>query len=105
MHYNVRKQTIIVGGHDTWLKAIMRMLSGNVRFIGREQVGFDKALFRKTETIWIQPNSVSHKIYYRIINGARAQGIKVFYFSNASALKCAIQVEEKDKQGDRNGIR
>jgi len=97
MRYEVKNPTVVFGGHDTWLKTIKPMLSGNIRFIGREQVGFDKALFRKTDVIWIQHNSLSHKQFYRVINGARIHNIPVFYFSNASAKICASQVEEKDK--------
>ena len=75
------------------------MLTGNIRYIGREQMSFDKAMLRKTDIIWIQHNSLSHKQFYKVINGARAHNIPVFYFSNASAKKCASQVEEKDKSG------
>ena len=85
MHYNVRKQTIIVGGHETWLKSITRVLSGNVRFIGREQVVFDKALFRKTETIWIQPNSVSH-IYTTASSTVRERTESQYSISRTRAL-------------------
>lgn len=99
MQYKVEQRTIVFGGHDTWLKAIKPMLIGNIRFIGREQSVFDKAMFRNTDVIWIQHNSLAHKQFYRAINNARAHNIPVFYFSNASARKCAMQVEEKDKSG------
>ena len=95
--YEVKKPTVVFGGHETWLKAIRPMVSGNIKFIGKERIIFDKAVFRNADVIWIQSNSISHKQFYRIMNGARLNNIPVFYFSNASAKKCVSQIEEKDK--------
>lgn len=86
---------MIFGGHDTWLKAIKPMLHGSVRYVGREQ-NFDKALLRNIDAIWIQPNAIAHKQYYRIINAARVYGKRVNYFQNASASKCVTQIAESE---------
>lgn len=93
--YTVVKETLIFGGHDTWLKAIKPMLKGNVRFIDRSFL-FDTSIIRRAEVLWIQTNALSHKQYYRIIDTARQFKKPVRYFANASALKCAAQLIEND---------
>ena len=93
--YMVVRETLIFGGHDTWLKAIKPMLKGNVRFIDRDYV-FDTAIIRRAEVLWIQTNAISHKQYYRIIDTARQFKKPVRYFANASATKCAAQLIEND---------
>lgn len=93
--YTVVKETLVFGGHDSWLKAIKPMFKGNVRFIDRDYV-FDTAIVRRAEAIWIQTNSISHKQYYRIVDTARQFKKPVRYFGNASATKCAAQLIEND---------
>ncbi len=94
--YDVQKETLIFGGHDTWEKAIKPMLTGNVRFIPKE-LTFDTAIIRHAEVIWIQSNAMPHTQYYRIVDTARLYKKLVRYFSNASAEKCALQVVETDQ--------
>ena len=61
--YEVQADTLIFGGHSTWLKAIRQMLKGNVRFIDKD-FHFDVSIIRHAERIWIQTNAISHKQYY-----------------------------------------
>ena len=93
--YTVVRETLVFGGHDSWLKAIKPMFKGNIRFIDRDYV-FDTAIIRRAEAIWIQTNSISHKQYYRIVDTARQFKKPVRYFGNASATKCAAQLIEND---------
>lgn len=93
--YEVQKETLIFGGHDTWEKAIKPMLTGNVRFISKE-LTFDTAIIRHAEVIWVQTNAMSHTQYYRVVDTARQYKKPVRYFTNASAEKCAVQVAEND---------
>lgn len=94
--YSVIRETLVFGGHESWVKAIKPMLKGNIRFIDREYV-FDAAIIRRAEVIWIQTNSISHKQYYRIVDNARLYKKPIRYFGNASALKCAEQLIENDR--------
>lgn len=94
--YEVRKETLIFGGHDTWEKAIKPMLTGNVRFISKE-LTFDTAIIRHAEVIWVQTNAMSHTQYYRVVDTSRLYKKPVRYFTNASAEKCALQVVENDQ--------
>ena len=94
--YEVQKETLIFGGHDTWEKAIKPMLTGNVRFISKE-LTFDTAIIRHAEVIWVQTNAMSHTQYYRVVDTARMYKKPVRYFTNASAGKCALQVVENDQ--------
>lgn len=94
--YEVQKNTLVFGGHDTWAKGIKGILTGNVRFIDKDYV-FDTGIIRHADVIWIQPNALSHKMYYRIIDNARIYNKAVRYFSFASWAKCAEQVAEGDR--------
>lgn len=86
----IRRRVLAFGGHDTWRKAIKPLLPG-VRFVDRETLP-DISALKVADVIWIQPNAISHKFYYRIIDTARKNGIPVRYFGFASARKCAEQL-------------
>ena len=96
--YTVQKQTVVFGGHKTWLKAIRPMLEGNIRFYDKNLKTFDQCIINNADSIWIQINAISHSAYYRIIDQARLYNKPVHYFSKASALSGAIQVMEQDKK-------
>lgn len=94
--YAVRKNLLAFGGHASWTPAIKKLLKGNIRFIDKDYV-FDPSIIRQADAVWIQPNALSHKQYYRIIDTARQYKIPVRYFIYASAQKCAGQVIEFDQ--------
>ena len=87
-----RRRILVFGGHDTWSKAIRPLLPG-VRFCDRELLP-DLNAIKSADIVWIQPNALSHKFYYRIIETARKENIAVRYFGFASARKCAEQLVE-----------
>ncbi len=93
--YDVQKETLVFGGHATWLKTIKPMLTGNIRFLDKDK-SFDSVIIRRADIIWIQPNALSHSSYYAIIDAARQLKKPVRYFTYASALKCAVQLCEAD---------
>ena len=95
--YEVSRETVVFGGHDTWLKTIRPMLTGNIRFVDRDLV-FNVNLVRNADVIWIQPNAMSHSQYYRVVDAARQHGKPVRYFTYASAAKGAMQLMEADSQ-------
>ena len=95
--YDVQADTLIFGGHSTWLKTIRQLLKGNVRFIDKD-LHFDVSIVRHAECIWIQPNALSHTQYYRIIDTARIFHKPVRYFAYASAVKCARQLADGEKE-------
>ena len=88
--WQAKRRTVVFGGHDSWRKAIKPLLPG-VRFYDRENLP-DLNAIRGADVVWIQPNALSHKYYYRIIDAARKNGIPVRYFGSASAKKCAVQL-------------
>ena len=94
--YEVQKDTLVFGGHATWRKAIKPMLIGNIRFLDKDK-GFDSAIIRHTQRVWIQTNALSHSQYYAIIDVVRQFKKPVRYFSYASAAKCAIQLRKADQ--------
>jgi hypothetical protein len=93
--YIVSQRTVVFGGHDSWVKAIKPLLDGEIRFIDKDLV-FDVNIIRNADVLWIQPNAMSHKMYYRIVDNARLYKKPVRYFTYASAVKCAEQVAEGD---------
>ena len=93
--YTAKKQTIIFGGHDTWLKAIKPMLP-NVVFIPRDQLPNAEQI-RYSDVVWMQPNAIGHANYYKILNVVRNHHIPIHYFNYASARKCALQLKESEE--------
>ena len=93
--YTVTQRTVVFGGHDSWVKAIRPLLDGEIRFIDKDLV-FDVNIIRNADVLWIQPNAMAHKMYYRIVDNARLYKKPVRYFTYASAVKCAEQVAEGD---------
>ncbi len=93
--YEVHKDTVVFGGHATWAKGIKSILNGSIRFIDKDLV-FDTELVKHAAVIWIQPNAISHPMYWRVVDTARAHKKPVRYFAFASWVKCAEQVMEND---------
>ena len=94
--YEVQRDTLVFGGHATWVKGIRSILTGNIRFIDKDLV-FDIGIVRHADVIWIQPNALSHPMYWRVVDTARMHGKPVRYFSFASWIKCAEQIAAGDK--------
>ncbi len=88
--WQVRRRTVVFGGHDSWRKAVKPLLPG-ARFYDREALP-DLNAIRGADVVWLQVNALSHKYYYRIIDAARKGDIPVRYFGSASAKKCAVQL-------------
>ncbi len=95
--YTVQKNTVIFGGHETWMKSIKPLLKGNIKFIAKE-VKVDVSLIRYADVIWIQTNAISHASYYVVVTKARKLGKPIRYFTNASATKCVEQIVENDRK-------
>ena len=93
--YTVKQSVVVFGGHETWAKAIRPMLTGDIRFVDRGMRP-DADLIRHADMVWIQPNSLSHGDYYKIIRIIRTRNIPLHYFKFASAEKCALQLAAED---------
>ena len=98
--WQAKRRTVVFGGHDSWRKAIKPLLPG-VRFYDRENLP-DLNAIRGADVVWIQPNALSHKYYYRIIDAARKNDISVRYFGFASAKKCAVQLALDELAEEKN---
>lgn len=94
--YAVQRETVVFGGHATWLKGIKSLLTGNIRFI--DKTAFDLEIVKHADVIWFQPNALSHSLYWRVIDTARSYRKSVRYFSFASWGKCAEQVVTGDRR-------
>ena len=87
--YSAKSRAVIVGGHETWAKAIKPLLK-NVRFIDLHEQP-NASLIANAEVVWIQSNAIAHKHYYKVMDIVRKYNIKACYFQFASAEKCAEQ--------------
>ena len=96
--YEVKKTTVVFGGHETWLKAIKPRLEGDIRFIAGDISSFDENVIRGADVIWVQPNAIKHRVFYKITNVTRANNIPMRYFTNASAFLSAVQLMEYDEE-------
>lgn len=94
--YEVKQRIVIYGGHDSWLKGMKEYLTGDIRYIDKDQAIIDRNLIRNADAVWIQTNAISHRQYYATIDEVRKAGIKVRYFAFASAKKCAEQVATEE---------
>ena len=92
--YEVKSRIVSFGGHPGWLKSMKEYLP-SVRFISPEMLP-NTMLLRMADTVWIQPNCISHSDYYRIMNVVREQYIAVHYYAHDNALKCAQQLATED---------
>lgn len=90
--YEVKRRVVVYGGHDSWLKSMKEYLTGDIRYIDRDQAIIDRNVIRNAETVWMQTNSLSHRQFYAIIDEVRKCGVPVRYFLYASAKKCAEQI-------------
>jgi len=93
--YEVQRDTVVFGGHATWTRGIKSILAGNIRFIDKDLV-FDTEIVKHADVIWIQPNAISHPMYWRVVDTARVLKKPVRYFAFASWVKCADQVVKGD---------
>ncbi len=100
--YEVRENTIVIGGHESWEKAIRPLLSGNIRFISKN-LNFDPVIIRNADVIWIQTNAICHSQYNRVMKAARQYNKPIRYFAYSGAEKGAVQIAENDQEKERSG--
>ena len=68
----------------------------DVRFVGTQP---NADLIRHADMVWIQPNCIGHGDFYKLINIVRTHHIPIYYFSCASAAKCADELVKMDTEG------
>ena len=93
---STQHRIVVFGGHDSWAREIKPKLP-DVRFIDREALP-NADMIRKADVVWIQPNSLAHKHFYKIIDEVRKHSIPVRYFTYSSAAKCAEQLVLEDRK-------
>lgn len=94
--YQVKQRIVIYGGHYSWLKGMKEYLTGDIRYIDKDQAIIDRNIIRNADVVRIQTNAISHRQYYAVIDEVRKAGAKVRYFTFASAKKCAEQVATEE---------
>ena len=89
--FEVKDKIVVIGGHDSWAKVIKPMFKGKIRFVDRNSTP-DIQQLRNASAVWIQTNAMSHRAYYKTSNITKKEQIPLYYFTSASAEKCAMQI-------------
>lgn len=100
--YTPRGRYVVFGGHASWARAVKPLLE-NVRFIDANAKP-NVSLILHADTVWVQSNAIGHSNFYKIVDVVRTHGIKLEYFSYASAEKCAEQLALYDLEFAGNAI-
>jgi len=92
--YRPNKTTVIIGGHETWVKNMREKIEG-VNFVSREEL-VNPTVIRNADVVWLQVNAMPHKQYYSVMSICRKNNITPKYFISASAEKSAQQICDND---------
>ncbi len=95
--YEVKKNTVIIGGREGSESSLRQLLKGNVRYILKDR-NYDPSILRGADVIWIQSGFLSHSFFYKMIDAARSYRVPVRYFAGSGAERCALQVAENDRE-------
>lgn len=95
--YLTQKRTVIFGGHENFLKFI-RPKFPDIKFVDTINYGFDPAIVKNADVVWVQTNCIAHAQYGNIVKITRRYGIQLRYFVYASVEKCAEQVVREDQK-------
>ncbi len=94
--YEVKRKTVVFGGHDAWLKQMKELLVGNIRFIVDLKVPAD--VIRNADIVWLQTDCISHNKYYWVIDTCKKNNTPFRIFSSRYFRICAEKVYEYDKK-------
>lgn len=92
--YKLKKRTVIVGGHDTWLAPMRKMFPNATYILPGKKI--DPNLILYADMVWVQNNAIPHSQFYALTSLLQKHRKPLYYFSFASADKCAEQLVEKD---------
>ena len=95
--YQTQKRTVIFGGHETFLKFI-RPKFPDIKFVDTINYGFDPAIVKNADVVWVQTNCIAHAQYGNIVKITRKYGIQLRYFVYSSVEKCAEQIVKEDQK-------
>jgi len=94
--YEVKKKTVVFGGHDAWLKQMKELLVGNIRFIVDLKVSAD--VIRNADIIWLQTDCISHNKYYWVIDTCKKNNTPFRIFPSRHFRTCAERIYGFDKK-------
>lgn len=94
--YMTAHRIVVFGGHDSWRKVIRPMLPG-VRFYESDVLS-SPLIIRNADIVFFQTNSISHKLFYVLINEIRRTKTEYQYLGYASARKCAEEIIRRDRE-------
>ncbi|QSQ10505.1 hypothetical protein H0A61_02913 [Koleobacter methoxysyntrophicus] len=86
-----RPEIVIVGGHPSWQQRIKKHLS-DITIIETDNQNYDFDIKQKIKLIVFNTAYLNHGIYYKFINFARKNNIKVCYITNQNINRAARQI-------------
>lgn len=90
--YHTDGKIVSFGGHQSWLNSMRDMLP-DITFVSPDTLP-NEEIIKNADTVWIQPNCISHAYFYRIVNIVRLYNIQLRYFKYQGTIKCANQLAE-----------
>jgi hypothetical protein len=84
---------VIVGGHPNWQEQIKTQLP-HVRIIDTNALNFDPEQLKEVDLIIFNTATLSHAMYYKMINYARKNKIHIGYIANQNIGMSLSQIEE-----------
>lgn len=92
---------VCVGGHQTWANS-MKKLHENVKIFDADGPTPPDESIKKADALWIQSNCLAHRVFYKVVNIARANKVPIRYFSYAGHIQCKKQILEDTKRSLRS---
>ena len=90
---------VIVGGTEKWQHKMKELLPAFV-FLSADNENFNPSLLDGKDIIFFYINYLSHAIYYKTVNLARAKNIDIGYINAANDEKVLDEIKEKIKTID-----
>lgn len=89
---------VIVGGTPNWQQRMKERLD-NWNFINVDNINFDDNIIKNSDTVVFYINYLSHALYYRVIDIANKNNIKVMYINNNQNIDIVLN-QLLDKIGE-----
>ncbi|CAM2972471.1 DUF2325 domain-containing protein [Hathewaya histolytica] len=85
---------IIIGGHQQWQTKMKEYLK-NSNFISVENLNFDTDILLTADIVFIYTNYLNHAMYYKVIDIARENNLKVVYLKSNTNPKIVLKQIQK----------
>jgi len=85
---------VIVGGTGKWQQKMKELLP-TFTFLSADSENFDPSVLDEKDIIFFYTNYISHAIYYKVVNIARAKGIEIGYINAANEERALNAIKNR----------